>query len=349
MMKSPGAGLRVSLTVALLLVAGIGSAAKTDEVVLSNGNAITGEVKSLQQGKLRYKTDHAGTLFIEWEHVHFVTSDQFFQVETQLGEFLYGNLAATAEARILQVVAEDGSHNDLAMDSVVEITPIEKTTWQRFDGSVDLGVNYASADNNFQYSLNAQATYTEEKYSGAVKLSSIETQRDGQEDIYRDSLEFNYTRYHRDRYFGVGFLSLSRNSELNLDLRSELGYALGRNRVITNRSLLAGAVGFTVSRENPSGDEDSSTAAWLVFKGRYHFYLYNFPETNILVELTVQPGISEWPRTRAELEASIRREIIEDFTISFSVYDSYDSEPPSSDESVTKHDYGGVLSIGWTF
>ena len=39
----------------LLAVPAFALAAKTDAVLLVNGNTITGEVKSLQQGKLKYR------------------------------------------------------------------------------------------------------------------------------------------------------------------------------------------------------------------------------------------------------------------------------------------------------
>jgi hypothetical protein len=85
-----------------------------------------------------------------------------------------------------------------------------------------------------------------------------------------------------------------------------------------------------------------------IFRGQYHFFLYNYPKTDISVDLGVLPSISEWPRLRVEFNATLNREIITDFTVNFSVYDSYDSDPPSV-EAVANHDYGVILSIGWTF
>jgi hypothetical protein len=67
--KSPIVGgpsrLYALLAGVLLLAAGPALAQRTDELVLYNGNTITGEIKSLQQGKVRFKTDHADTIYIE--------------------------------------------------------------------------------------------------------------------------------------------------------------------------------------------------------------------------------------------------------------------------------------------
>lgn len=341
-----GAYRKVLAAAILLIVADFAFAEKTDEVVLYNGNTITGEVKELQQGKVRFKTDHAGTIYLEWAYVHFLFSATFFEVENNDGEFVYGTLGAGTDERELMVIGEEETVV-LDMETVVTITPIKETLWQRIDGSLDLGLNYASADNSFQYSLNATATYHQPKYSETVTLNSTETRRDGAEDILRDNLEFDYTRYHKKRFFGTGTLSFTRNSEQGIDLRSELGYAFGRYALITNRTSLSGRAGFSVTREKPSGDEPTTNSVWAGVGVNYHFFLYNFPKTDITVDLTVQPGITDWPRTRANLDASIRREVIKDFTITFSVYDSYDSDPPTA--GAANHDYGGVLSMGWTF
>jgi hypothetical protein len=331
---------------ALLLVACPALAERADEVVLYNGNTITGEVKSLQQGKLRFKTDHAGTIFVEWDFVHALSSASYFEVGNQLGELFYGTLAPGPEARQLSIRGADQTAV-LDMDRVVEIAPIKTTFWQSIDGSVSLGFSYASADDSLQYSLQAQAARRRRKYSASVSLSSIETQREGTEDIFRESLELDYTRYHRKRYFGSGTLAFTRNSELGLDLRSEFSYAFGRFFTYSNRSVFSGTAGFAVSHENTTGDQDDEQIGWAVFGLRYRFFLYNFPETDVDVDFKVQPGLTEWPRTRVELSASLRREIIRDFTVNISVLDSYDTDPPLG--AAAKNDLSATVGLGWTF
>ena len=40
---------------------------RTDVVSLANGDRITGEVMRLERGRLEFKTDDAGTLYLEWD------------------------------------------------------------------------------------------------------------------------------------------------------------------------------------------------------------------------------------------------------------------------------------------
>ena len=339
--------LNALLTVAFLLAAGSALAQRTDELVLWNGNTITGEVKSLQQGKLKFKTDHAGDIYVEWEYVNALTSSNFFEVENQLGEFSYGMLSAGTAERKLMVI---GPIETIVLDmaSVVEILPIKQTFWGRIDGSLNMGASFTSADSILQYSLESDATYRVRKFSARVTLSTIETHQEDRDTTFRDNLDFTYTRYRKNRNFGSGGLTFSRSSELGIDLRTELSGVFGRSFVQSNRSRLSGAAGLSVSRETPIGQEPTDYFLSAVIQGRYHFFLYNYPKTDLSIDLSVLPGITDWPRLRVNFNGSIKREIITDFTVNFSIFDSYDSDP-SSETAVANHDFGIILSVGWTF
>ena len=59
----------LAVTLILLCLAPAAHAARTDVVGLLNGDDVTGEIKSLEFGELRYGTDSMGTVSIEWEEV----------------------------------------------------------------------------------------------------------------------------------------------------------------------------------------------------------------------------------------------------------------------------------------
>lgn len=76
------------LTAVLALPA---TAAKTDVIVLDNGDRITGEIKGMSRGKIDYSTDDAGRLSVEWTKVAQVTSDHAFEVEMSSGRSTMGS------------------------------------------------------------------------------------------------------------------------------------------------------------------------------------------------------------------------------------------------------------------
>jgi hypothetical protein len=61
----------------------------------------------------------------------------------------------------------------------------------------------------------------------------------------------------------------------------------------------------------------------------------------------VYPSLSDPGRWRLALDTKIKRELIKDFNVGFSVYENYDSRPP--DIEATKNDIGISITIGWSF
>jgi len=68
------------------------AAPKTDVLVFLNGDRLTGEVKSLERGRLRFNTDATGTIAIEWDDIASLQSNQNIQVESEGGVRYLGNL-----------------------------------------------------------------------------------------------------------------------------------------------------------------------------------------------------------------------------------------------------------------
>ncbi len=66
-------------------------------MVLDNGDRITGEVLELSSGQLKFKTDHLGTLYIDWTHIVSLTTTQRLNIELLDGKRLHG---AAPDARV---------------------------------------------------------------------------------------------------------------------------------------------------------------------------------------------------------------------------------------------------------
>ena len=92
----------------ILFVAAGAFAAKTDVVVLKNGDHFTGEVKQLSRGLLKLSTDDAGTIYIEWDKIIAVTTALQYEVVTANGARYVGALTPVSSTQ-LRIVAKDGT------------------------------------------------------------------------------------------------------------------------------------------------------------------------------------------------------------------------------------------------
>jgi len=332
------------VTVLLAGLAAPATAQKTDVVTLVNGDTLTCEIKLLDRGRLQVSTDHLGTVYIEWDKVVSVTAGRTFRVETATGLRLLGPLATTTAGH-LDVVQETGT---VQVDGpeVVYIAPIGRSFWSQLDGGLNLGLSYTQSSGIAQLSFGANALYRRPSLQLTATASSYLTAESNGDDTSRHSLELGGARYFGRRSLWLLQGGFMRNQELGYDLRATVSAGVGHFLARSNRGNLAVGGGLSTSREVPvDGDSRQQLDALLV--ARQSYFRYDTPKTDISTSLYVYPGLSEWGRVRLELDSRISRELVKDFTVGFSIYDSYDSRPPS--EGARKNDVGLSLTVGWTF
>jgi hypothetical protein len=339
-------GLRLAL-LALGCVAALAPhawAQKTDIVTLINGDKITCEIKLLDQGSLQVSTDDLGTVNIKWEKVVSVKGLRTFQVETSDGIRLLGQIDGGIAGKMTVTTMAGPIPFDLI--EVVYIAPIGSSFWRRLDGSIDTGLSYTVSSGVAQFNFNTSVTHRRPTVTLSLTASSYVTRQAGAEDTSRETLQFSRSQLigRRGLWFVQG--GLERNEQLGFALRSTVTAGTGRYLVRSNRADVAVGGGLSANNEQPV-----DAAAVQNLEGfasiRQSFFTYDFPKTNVSFSADVYPGLSNWGRIRAELNGAIKREVIHDFTVGFTAYNSYDNRPPTADART--NDFGLSLTIGWTF
>lgn len=337
------AGLFVLLT---LLPAGSQAQPKTDVVTLSNGDRITGEVKRLDRGRLEFSTDDAGTLYLEWDKlVSLVAAARRVEVVTDDGRRFLGTLAA-ADHQTIAVVGPDQTVT-LAMSEVTIIRPIGASFWRKLDGSLDAGFSYTRSSGVAQLNVNSDTVF--QKFASQMRLAASLTVTQTEDDEGRDdrgTLEASYLRYPWREWFVTGTARFETNESLGLELRSQIGAATGPRLVNSNRGQLMLGAGAVVNDERGVDVEpQQNVEGLLAFSGS--FFTYDRPKTNLDATLLYYPSLSNPGRHRLQLDAGVKRELLKDFFVALSLYDTYDSRPPNP--TADRNDVGVVASIGWTY
>jgi len=328
----------------LYLLAVPASAQKTDVIILMNGNTLTCEIKLLDRGRLQASTDDLGTLNVEWDKVASVTATRLFRVETSSGLREFGQLASSQPGQ-LDVVTVDGPIS-VPLGEVVYLTPIGSRFWTRLDGSLDLGLSYTQSSGVAQLNFSTSATYRRPTFQLTGSASSYLTKQDEGDDTSRHTLGFQGVRPFGDQWLWLAQGGFERNQELGYDLRGTVSSGFGRFLVRSNRAVFVLGGGLSTNRELPTeGDSVQNLDGLLSLRQSY--FTYDYPKTDITMSLDVYPGLSQWGRVRTQFDGKIKREIVRDFSVGFTIYDSYDSDPPSAD--ARKNDVGFSLTIGWTF
>ena len=330
---------------ALVCAASPALAEKTDVVHLENGDRIVGEIKQVDRGRLKYSTDFMGTIFIEWNHITGLVSNQSLQFEDDGGEKFFGTLEEPTEPDTLRIMSAGVSVN-VPFNHIVRINPIKQTVIARIDGNINLGFSFTKGSNVAQLTLDAAANYRTRKFLARTSFNTITTVEED-ETTDRADLVFAYTRFHKHRKLTTGTLAFQRNDELNIDLRVIVSGTTGKYMFQSNNSFLLLAGGLAVNRENFVGDQATQDSLEGVFNLVHSYFRYDDPETDFTTSLSVFPSLTESGRYRYEFDTSLMREIVNDFNIKLTGYVSFDNG--STDDEASDTDYGLVLTLGWTF
>jgi hypothetical protein len=341
-MKSVWLGRLLPTLQFLLLVPGFASAAHTDIVVFDNGDRLTGEVKSLQRGKLNFKTEATGTIAIEWENVALLSSNENLQVEMSSGALYWGALQEAENARELVVLTDEGPVA-LQGDLVVGIQQIDQRDWRDWDVDVSAGYNFTSGNSISQLNIGVDAArhtayrIISASYSAIVSDSSDNDQSESQD------LSMSWTKLRPNHWLTTGTLAFSKNSQLGLNLRSSLGAGIGRILTKTNHSRFVLGGGLKVSEENSVDVEGNTTSLEAYGKLMWDWFQYDSPEWDISTDFELIPSLTERGRVRYEFDTTIKWEIVRDFFWTIELYDNFDNQSQSAD--ATRHDYGIITSI----
>ncbi|HET6617819.1 MAG TPA: DUF481 domain-containing protein [Gemmatimonadota bacterium] len=317
-------------------------AQRTDVAVLANGDRITGEVMRLDRGRLEFKTDDAGTLYLEWDALVSVVTTRIVEVVSEDGTRRVGSLVPAADWNI--AVSTPGGTDSLPLAVITHIAPVGRGFWRQLEGSIDAGFSYSRSSGVAQLNVNSSTVYRRPAFKARLIAALTYTrQRDESERDDRGSVELGYRRFRWPRAFVGALARFETNESVGLELRSLIAAAVGPRLINTNRAEMFAGAGLAFNDERGVDVEPSQNMEGLLLFGLSYF-TYDQPSTSMDIFLSYYPSPG---RHRVQLDAGVRREIWKDLFVALNLYDTYDSEPPNPEAST--NDVGVMLSIGWNY
>ncbi len=342
---------RHAVRLLLLTAAALGCAAspllaqKTDTLVARNGDVMTGEIRQLVRGKVKFSTDVAGTIWVKWTRVLTAGTDKIFGIDLEDGTLLFGSLALGDEPHQVKIVV-DRDTLVVPTQSIVSMLRIKDAFWKRLDGSIDLGFDFTQQNKKTDLSLGAQVEYKKGLNNFRFNLFTVFSRQDETDNISRLNTSFLYLREFANRWFYAGLVSGEQNSQLSLEIRGSVGGAAGRFLLQTDKIILVGGLGMSYARERFTGQEGDN--AWQgQILADFEFFSFGGLETDLSSRLEVLPVINQAGRWRISSITSFRREIVKHFYFNVSINEQFDSRPPSEDAN--KNDLSLTTSFGWSF
>ena len=344
---------RLFLSLTFLATTPLFARQKTDLLVMQNGDRITCEVKSLNAGVLSIALDYVdGTVSVDWSKVARLESSQLFVVLTQDGSSHEGKLGTVQtvgnEPMKIQIIESQETRVEIERPKIVRMTETSEKIYQRFNGSINLGVIYSKGNSATQYNLGTETEYLRQRWAAEALLSSNLSSSSGSTTSTRNQLMFRgYHLLPWDNYFYGGLGSFLQSSEQGIKLQTTIGGGIGhffKNTSRTSIALLGGLAWQSTDYKplaTPLGRQN--IAAGLIAA---EIKAFKFNRTNLDVTAALLPAVSDPGRVRFNTNASYYLKLFNNLSWNLSFYGNWDNRPPGG---LSDSDYGTSSGLSWTF
>lgn len=325
------------------VVLAFAAAVHADEVVLTDGSKLVGEIQQLSYGKLKMKTDFAGDMVIDAERVKGLNTTTPMAVQAKSGERYVGPLNYDGENQTVK--GADGEKR-IAIDQVVATWPSAgespeeaearlKKAAEGWKLRLELGIN-GETGNTETLAINGAVTATRETDVDRMTLYAMgRYKKDNGVDNTREiiggiRLEHDLT----ERLYLWGNAELENDIFENIDLRFTIGGGLGYFviRKPDQEFKIFGGPGF--QHESYSDGSDSQDQAILILGETYR---HDFtPWLTFTHGITYYPTLEDINDYRAVMENAGELPISSDgkWKLRLGVRNQYKSQPPGDTEKL---------------
>jgi putative salt-induced outer membrane protein len=313
-------------------------------IVLSNGDVITGDVLSLRDGKLRVRTEWAGAIDLDFDKVAKAAAEEALLLEFMSGHRVEAAFAVEEDAI---TVFSPEPMTVVRSELISAIEPPEPVRdprfYQSWRGGADLGFDVSRGNTDLTtLSLSFAPHRRTEKDRVRGLLQSRRSVEEGrtQSDSHRVSLR--YDRFVGPHFFYFALGEAARDSREELDLRTRQGLGVGYTWTVSSRTQYSVFGGVTYTQEKYV-DLDYRQGSEGLLAVEMETGLFN--RLAFQTKTQILPRISEG-RYLVDFDAGIRLPVYGGVTFGLRFYDNYDSSPTSR---AKRNDFGFLSTVGFTF
>lgn len=323
-----------------------GLAQKTDSIVHINGNVLKGDFKKMEHGIITWKMDGMGTIDFEEPFISTIISKKIFEIVMKNGVIYYSSFEASDSNG--EVIITRGSEKvSINIDDIVEVHPIKRNFWMRFNGRLSLGANYAKSSNLTTLAFSGNMAYRREKSNFNLNWNlNLSYQNDS---LVTNNSNMDLTWQHLLNNKWSSLVSIGTSQNLQLGIKRRYNVSLGVLKDISNntwsRFYWAGGISGLTEQSNDNIAPTNTDLAGLVRVG-YDIYKYTSPKVSLQSNITYFPYLTGDARNRVGLNLNPSVSIFDNnFKVGFNFYYTYDSNPP--DSSLSNEDYGIDLQLSY--
>lgn len=341
--------LRIFLSVLPVLVFPCLGMLCAEEIVLENGDRLTGTISLMENGKLTVTTEYAGAINVDATKIKTIVTDKPAEVHLESGEVLRGKIETVEEGQLMVEPSEERGPTVVEWSTVKSINP----SFKKWIGGVTIGANLQSGNTDrMSASVGSEATRKTDNARFTLRLlynyaEEREEDEEGEEDTELTArstygaLKYDYF-WTRSLYTYLSVEMLSDEFK-DLNLRTVVGPGLGYqiwDDDVKQLLLEAGLAYF--SEDLDEGADDSWVTGRLAANVSYTI----MEKVVFSDQLVIYPGLEEFGEYQLRNEAAITSALFGNWALRFSNIIEHDSDPPAG---VKKNDIYWIIGMQYMF
>ena len=319
-------------------------ALSADIVELTNGDRLTGSVRSISAGELLIETAYSAEIKIDFSQVRRLVSEtplvlNLDGVDPQQATF-------TVEGDTVEVTgaaAQSFQRGQLLGVEPIAVPEPDPNFLQGWDGGADLGWVVATGNSDIRtLSLNVDPVRETNTDKTTLTFRMLNSRQNGETSADQWSFVGRYDRTITDGIFAYGIGEFAADGQQNLDLRTRQGGGLGYNWDPRENLAVSFFGGVNAIQEKFIAMDRLNNAEGLA---GVEMSVQVLGGLEAMSRFAYLPIFGEG-RYQLAFAGGVRLPVLYGFTFGFSLTDDFDSAPPSATE---RNDLKFLMTLGYKF
>jgi putative salt-induced outer membrane protein YdiY len=328
---------------AAILLIPAGSPVLADEVILSNGDRLTGKVVELSNGSLTLATSYSEPINIQFGSVRQMSSTEPVEIHLTNGEVLKGKITTDNSGKIL-VEGRTGRDNvSIGMNNIAALNPPPKepVSWK---GNITLGGNLQSGNSetmNISTGLSAVRRSENDRFS--LSFLYNRTEDDGNKTAENTYGQLKYDYFFSQKWYLYLNIDMLSDEFADINFRTTIGPGVGYQIWEEDDKALSLEAGGAYTSEDRDQGEDND---WVSARAGVNYMQKLFGRILFTDQFVIYPDLEDTGEYLLRNEASLVTDIGTKLAFKLSNIWERDSSP---DPGLDEDDLTWILGLQYSF
>ncbi|SNR41106.1 Protein of unknown function, DUF481 [Lutibacter agarilyticus] len=336
---------KITVSLLFLMLSFYGFSQK-DSIKLASNQILIGEVKSMDQSVLVFKTPYSDSDFkIKWWKVKEIYSKREFIMTLTDGRRFNTSIHSDSINTKDVILVHQGKTIKTSLNKITSLDPFTSGSFlKRIELAFDTGFSLTKANNFKQLTMNAKINYKASKWNFLNSFHLVYSRQDNTDDISRYEANINVQRFLLKDWYLSGAIDLLSNSDQQLKLRTTGSLGAGYFVTKTNNLYFGTGAGLAFNNESYTSSSDSKSSLESYFSAELN--KYDIGDFSILTSATLSPSLTEKGRVRFDYKFNLKYDITSSIYIKSGLTYNFDNQPVTG---ATKGDYTFQTTLGWDY